>query len=163
MDITMSFDDANNIFDDFYLLREILNENMRGKFTTREIVNQAFEDWFMYNTENVQHLYMLAKTIFENGYEYDESLREIVDRLSAHNRTFMRIVEIRKKTSFIRVELEPLCKKVNTSVDFLEYEKVTNGEEYIIIHYLNGGYTKKVCITADSLKAITMDVLKEVG
>ena len=162
MDITMSFEDANDIFDDFYLLREILNENMRGKFTTREIVNQAFEDWFMYNTKNVQHLYMLARTIFENGYEHDESLREIVDRLSTHNITFMRIVEIRKKTSFIHAELELLCKKVNTNVDYLEYEKASNEEEYIIIHY-NNGYTKKVCITADSFKAITMDVLKEVS
>lgn len=65
-----------------------------------------------------------------------------------------------EKSDFIEFSLQPFIQRLEDSVESLsyEYDKGT-AEEYCIITYKNG-YKRRVCITADSEKAITNDVLK---
>ena len=71
----------------------------------------------------------------------------------------------RQKASFIEEELAMLVSKINPDVKDLRYEGGTGdqnkGEEYCYILFANG-HKKKVCITADSLSAITKDVLRAI-
>lgn len=65
-----------------------------------------------------------------------------------------------EKSDFVEFSLEPLIKRIDESVERLEYEySEATLDEYCIISYKNG-FRRKVCITADSEKAITNDVLK---
>lgn len=65
-----------------------------------------------------------------------------------------------EKSDFIEFSLQPFIQRLDDSVESLSYE-YDNGtaEEYCVITYKNG-YKRRVCITADSEKAITNDVLK---
>lgn len=63
-----------------------------------------------------------------------------------------------EKSDFIEFSLQPLIKRLDNDVESLTYEYKA-AEEYCIIRYKNK-YERKVCITADSEKAITKDVLK---
>lgn len=72
------------------------------------------------------------------------------------------ISEVIIKTKFVKHELKSLCKKINPKIENLTYYIETNYEEYVIIKFLNG-YEKKVCVSCDSLKAIVIDVLQNLG
>ncbi len=64
------------------------------------------------------------------------------------------------KSDFVEYSLQPFIKRLDDSVNSISYsfdEKTK--EEYCTIRYKNG-YERKVCITADSERAITNDVLK---
>lgn len=64
------------------------------------------------------------------------------------------------KSDFIEFPLQEFIKRLEDSVETLSYEYDSDtSEEYCIIRYKNG-FMRKVCITADSEKAITNDVLK---
>ena len=63
-----------------------------------------------------------------------------------------------EKSDFIEFSLQPFIKRLDDGVESLTYER-KNDEEYCIIRYKNK-YERKVCITADSEKAITNDALK---
>lgn len=65
-----------------------------------------------------------------------------------------------EKSDFIEFSLQPFIRRLDEGVESLtyEYDDIT-AEEYCVIHYKNS-YTRRVCITADSEKAITNDVLK---
>lgn len=63
-----------------------------------------------------------------------------------------------EKSDFIEFSLQPFIKRLDGAVESLTYER-KNDEEYCIIQYKNG-YKRRVCITADSERAITNDVLK---
>ena len=64
------------------------------------------------------------------------------------------------KSDFIEFSLQPFIKRLDDGVESLSYENNhTTNEEYCNITYKNG-YVRKVCITADSERAITNDVLK---
>lgn len=67
---------------------------------------------------------------------------------------------ITEKSDFIEFSLQPFIKRLDDGVESLsyEYDKGT-AEEYCNIIYQNG-YKRRVCITADSERAITNDVLK---
>ena len=66
---------------------------------------------------------------------------------------------------FVRHELLTLLQAIDRDIIDVEYQ-VCNGEEYVEIQWLNHKidhtYCKKVCVSADSLKALTVDVLKRV-
>jgi hypothetical protein len=64
------------------------------------------------------------------------------------------------KTAFVANELTSLLRKIDTDIERAEYEALENGEEYVHILYSATGGQTTVCVTADSLSAITRDVLK---
>jgi len=64
------------------------------------------------------------------------------------------------KSDFIEFSLQPFIKRLEDDIEKLSYEyDSASSEEYCNIFYKNG-YKRKICITADSEKAITKDVLK---
>lgn len=65
-----------------------------------------------------------------------------------------------EKSDFIEFSLQPFIKRLDEGVETLSYEyDCETADEYCNITYKNG-YKRRVCITADSEKAITKDVLK---
>lgn len=67
-----------------------------------------------------------------------------------------------EKSDFIEFSLQPFIQRLDDSVESIYYEyDIDTAEEYCIISYKNK-YKRKVCITADSEKAITSDVLKAI-
>ena len=65
-----------------------------------------------------------------------------------------------EKSDFIEFSLQPFIQRLDESVESLSYEYDDGtAEEYCNITYKNG-HKRRVCITADSEKAITNDVLK---
>ena len=73
----------------------------------------------------------------------------------------MNMERIRKST-FCERELTALLKAVDRDIEKAEYELCDNGEEYVHILYATTGGVTTVCVTADSLLALTRDVLKVV-
>lgn len=70
--------------------------------------------------------------------------------------------EQEKKLVFTRQELFSLCKKINENIIDMNYLKATpSNEEYIEIVFKNF-YRKLVCVTCNSLKAMTHEVLREI-
>lgn len=64
------------------------------------------------------------------------------------------------KNDFIEFSLQSFIQRLDDGVESLSYEyDEGTAEEYCNITYKNG-YKRRVCITADSEKAITNDVLK---
>lgn len=64
------------------------------------------------------------------------------------------------KSDFVEFPLQEFIKRLDDSVESLSYiYNDKTAEEYCVIQYKNN-YTRRVCITADSEKAITNDVLK---
>lgn len=65
-----------------------------------------------------------------------------------------------EKKYFVEKSLKDLLWHINNEIDRVKYEKVTpSNEEYVDIYYINN-YRKRICVTADSLKAIVIDVLR---
>lgn len=65
------------------------------------------------------------------------------------------------KSEFCERELMALLKAVDRDIEKAEYELCDNGEEYVHILYATTGGVTTVCVTADSLLALTRDVLKK--
>lgn len=65
------------------------------------------------------------------------------------------------KSEFCERELTALLKAVDRNIEKAEYELCDNGEEYVHILYATTGGVTTVCVTADSLLALTRDVLKK--
>lgn len=65
------------------------------------------------------------------------------------------------KSEFCKRELTALLKAVDRDIEKAEYELCDNGEEYVHILYATTGGQTTVCVTADSLLALTRDVLKK--
>lgn len=64
------------------------------------------------------------------------------------------------KSDFIEFSLQPFIERLDDSVESLAYEyNDDTADEFCVIQYKNG-YKRRVCITADSERAITNDVLK---
>ncbi len=70
--------------------------------------------------------------------------------------------EKQRKTEFVKNYLKPLLCNAQCEVKDAEYTVLDNDEEYVIVTY-NSGFTKRICVSADSLRAITIDVLKYCG
>ena len=70
--------------------------------------------------------------------------------------------EQERKAAFTKQELLSLCKKVNDHVIDMNYLIATpSNEEYVEVVFKDF-YRKRICVTCDSLKAMTRDVLKEI-
>lgn len=74
-----------------------------------------------------------------------------------------------QKAAFVGIELTALLRRIDTEIDRAVYEKFENGEEYVEIHYRQYLFRTEanrrplvVCVTADSLSALTRDVLKAI-
>ena len=68
--------------------------------------------------------------------------------------------EHEKKLLFTKQELLSLCKKVNEKVIDMNYLIATpSNEEYVEVIFKDF-YRKRICVTCDSLKAMTNDVLR---
>lgn len=65
------------------------------------------------------------------------------------------------KSEFCERELTALLKAIDRDIEKAEYELCDNGEEYVHILYATTGGVTTVCVTADSLLALTRDVLKK--
>lgn len=65
------------------------------------------------------------------------------------------------KSEFCERELTALLKAVDRDIEKAEYELCDNGEEYVHILYATTGGVTTVCVTADSLLALTRDVLRK--
>lgn len=67
------------------------------------------------------------------------------------------------KTKFVSQYLKPLMLALRIDVKDVYYERRPHdgyiGDEYVVIVFPNG-YTKQICVTADSLIALVRDVLK---
>ena len=68
------------------------------------------------------------------------------------------------KARFVAHELKQLVYAIDKDVIDLVYEHYDSGEEYVTIVYSTsaGVYKKRVCVTADSLRSLTFDVIKKV-
>ena len=69
--------------------------------------------------------------------------------------------EYEEKTIFVNEELLPVAQSINNRIEKLLYEHESNGEEMVIVYYVTGA-NKVINVTCDSLKAISLDVLKEI-
>ncbi len=68
--------------------------------------------------------------------------------------------EQEKKLVFTKQELLSLCKKVNENIIDMNYLIATpSNEEYVEVVFKNS-YRKRICVTCDSLRAMTNDVLR---
>lgn len=69
-----------------------------------------------------------------------------------------------RKESFVRNELRKLLLHIDPNIVSVEYT-VEYGEEYVKIKWLfesGKDLNKRICVTADSFKALTVDVLKRI-
>ncbi len=70
-----------------------------------------------------------------------------------------------EKFNFTRHELLALLKEIDRDIIDARYQ-IFSGEEFVEIQWLNHkkdtSYCKRICVTADSLKALTIDVLKHI-
>ena len=71
------------------------------------------------------------------------------------------INEYKQKFDFVQQDLLPLLQSVNDRVMNAEYRLTEDNNEYVVIKFFNN-YIKNICVTCDSLKAITLNVLKEI-
>ena len=71
-------------------------------------------------------------------------------------------LEFNVKAKFVYTKLMPLVQEAcRSDVDSLSYE-ASDDAETVVIHYANGGKVH-VDVTADSLVALAMDVLRKVS
>lgn len=70
--------------------------------------------------------------------------------------------EATQKTAFVHGYLSPLLRALGLRIDNAKYRMhPVSREEIITITYLSG-YTRDVCVTADSFLAIVQDVLRAI-
>ena len=70
------------------------------------------------------------------------------------------IKESKRKEKFVAEYLSPLLRAAGINVAKAEYTKDREtGEEIVVITHVNG-YTRERCVTADSLIALTRDVIE---
>lgn len=68
-----------------------------------------------------------------------------------------------EKKKFVSCELKSLCQKIDKSVFDMYYIYIEEQhEEFVNIRFKNG-YERIVCVTGDSLREITKDVIKVLG
>lgn len=74
-----------------------------------------------------------------------------------------------QKSAFVGIELTALLRRIDTEIDYAIYQKFKNGEECVEVHYRQYLFRKEVsrrpiaiCVTGDSLSALTRDVLKAI-
>jgi hypothetical protein len=66
------------------------------------------------------------------------------------------------KSDFTANELTNLIRKIDKNIERAEYEAHPSGEEFVRVYETSGRMAIKVCVTADSLSAMTRDVLRKI-
>lgn len=69
--------------------------------------------------------------------------------------------EQKRKYEFVKYKLQPLLQEIEYNIIKAEYAITEYNEEYVIITYENN-FKRKICVTADSIKAIVIDVIRQV-
>lgn len=64
------------------------------------------------------------------------------------------------KEQFVLNELAALVKAIDKEISELEYKVDEHNEEFVNIFFENG-YCKSICVSADSLSAMTSDVVRK--
>ncbi len=97
-----------------------------------------------------------------NWYEADKWTDETAteDYMERRQNNGMTVKEM--KSSFVSGVLTALIRKIDKNISRAEYIVRYDGEEFVHIFEQNGRMAIKVCVTADSLSALTRDVLKAV-
>lgn len=93
-----------------------------------------------------------GKITTSNGMEYYAHIFNL--EIKEHD-------EYEEKTIFVNEELLPVAQSINNRIEKLIYEYKSNGEEVVIVYFITGA-NKVINVTCDSLKAIALDVLKEI-
>ena len=68
--------------------------------------------------------------------------------------------EYQKKQEFVEKHLEPLIKAADFSVESVVY--TSDNGEYVTIRYIQSPNAVRVCVSGDSLAALTRDVMKKI-
>lgn len=124
--------------------------------------------------KNLDEMQEVINTLVKNGfYQQDITSHEIkfIKSNGAHdelvplwwetNRNISVDDEYSRKYFFVAMELKEVLKKINVSIENAYYTKQSDGEEVVTVVYRNG-YKKAILVTADSLKAIAEDVIREI-
>ena len=75
----------------------------------------------------------------------------------------MKYMEILDKGNFVAFELFSLCKKINCDIMQMRYVVASpSQEEYVEVVYKNN-YRQRICVTADSLYAMSLDTLRYIS
>lgn len=90
------------------------------------------------------------------SYDINDKGNEYYDK--CFNIKVIEVNENENKYMFVE-RLQNIAKYINKDIISMHYRKEENAEEYVDIYYTNG-YMQKICVTADSLYAISLDVLK---
>ena len=93
-----------------------------------------------------------GKTTTDNGMEYYAHIFNL--EVKEHD-------EYEEKTIFVNEELLPVAQSINNRIEKLLYEHKINDEEVVIVYFITGA-SKVINVTCDTLKAIALDVLKEI-
>lgn len=64
------------------------------------------------------------------------------------------------KKTFVEGTLQTTIKEAYGNIANVQYGVTEYKEEYVIVRY-NNGYIKKICVPANSLRAIVIDVFRE--
>jgi hypothetical protein len=92
---------------------------------------------------------------------YDMSFYIKENAAAAINADLNMTEEQLNKALYVKKELSAAAKKADSNICGLEYE-VFNREEYVRIEYANGHFAR-VCVTADSLPALSCDVFRYIA
>jgi len=66
------------------------------------------------------------------------------------------------KAEFVEGELSALIRKIDKDIERAEYVRRSDGEEFVIVYDVKKRQAVKTCVTADSLSALTRDVLRAI-
>lgn len=68
--------------------------------------------------------------------------------------------EYARKSAFVEKHLSPMLAAADMQIERASYRcHIATGEEYVDIIYI-GGHKRRVCVTADSLQALILDVMR---
>lgn len=93
------------------------------------------------------------------SYSIDDKGNEYYDK--CFNIKVIEVKENENKYMFVE-RLQNIAKYINKDIISMHYRKEENAEEYVDIYYITG-YKQKICVTADSLYAISLDVLRSMS
>ena len=139
-----------------YILREELNKANKSKFSSREIAEQAFEDYEC--SDMPSYMIILFETYIEQLDLNDEFIETLIDGVKrvGENDYYWHLAE---KRAFVLNELATLIMSIDSNITDVGF-RYKDGDEYVLVLYKNG-FERKICVTADSKRAIVSDVIRE--
>ena len=82
------------------------------------------------------------------------------EKRTSPEETISAINEYARKGAFVEKYLSPMLAAADMQIKSASYRRhINTGEEYVDIIYI-GGHKRCVCVTADSLQALILDVMR---